>query len=168
MHRIIIFGNSGAGKSTLAKALAERHALGHLDLDHIAWQATEPPTRAPLAQTAAQIAAFTQAHASWVMEGCYADLLALAAANCSLMIFLNPSVEVCLAHCRARPWEAHKYASKAAQDVNLPMLLEWVAQYGTRSDAFSLLQHRALFDQHRGRKFESTNTTLDLNALELS
>lgn len=168
MHRIIIFGNSGAGKSTLAKALAERHALVHLDLDRIAWQATEPPTRAPLEQTATEIAAFTQAHASWVMEGCYADLLALAAANCSLMIFLNPSVEACQAHCRARPWEAHKYASKAAQDENLSMLLEWVAQYRTRSDAFSLLRHRALFDQHRGRKFESTNATLDLNALELA
>jgi adenylate kinase family enzyme len=152
--RVVLMGNSGAGKSTLAARLAERHGLAHLDLDTLAWLAVEPPQRAPLAASVAQLAAFTAAHDRWVIEGCYADLLGAAVARCSELVFLNPGVEACLAHCRARPWEPHKYASKQAQDANLAMLLEWVRAYETRSDEFSLRAHRTLFDGFAGAKRE--------------
>ena len=34
-----------------------------------------------------------------------------------------------LHHCRARPWEPGKYATKADQDAKLPLLLDWVRAY---------------------------------------
>lgn len=154
--RTVVMGNSGAGKSTLAHQLASTHALAHLDLDTLAWLPVKPPRRAPLADSLAQIDAFTASRDRWVIEGCYADLLAHAARSCTELVFLNPGVEVCIAHCRARPWEPHKYPSKQAQDRNLAMLIEWVRAYETRTDEFSLHAHRALFDGFAGAKRELT------------
>src|SRR5262245_5899028 len=150
-------GNSGAGKSTLAARLAREHGLAHLDLDTVAWEpGIAPPRRAPLATSIAALDAFTAEHPRWVIEGCYADLLAPAAARSTLLVFLNPGVDACVAHCRARPWEPHKYATKAEQDANLEMLVTWVRDYETRTDEFSLRSHRALFDGFTGPKRELT------------
>ena len=49
---------------------------------------------------------------------------------------------------------AAKYASREAQDANLRMLLDWVREYETREDEFSLREHRRLFDTHEGKKVE--------------
>jgi adenylate kinase family enzyme len=152
--RVVIMGNSGAGKSTMAGRLAAEHGLAHLDLDTLAWLPVMPPRRAPLADSLAKFAAFADAHDRWVIEGCYADLIEPATARCTELVFLDPGIETCIAHCRARPWEPHKYASKEAQDGNLEMLIEWVRAYETRDDEFSLRAHRALFDRFAGRKRE--------------
>ena len=154
MQRIVIFGNSGAGKSTLARQLAREHGLAHLDLDTLAWQPGPPPRRRPLTESAAELRAFAALHPSWVIEGCYADLLELALPGCTELVFLNPGLEACIAHCRARPWEPHKYASKAEQDANLALLLDWVREYETRDDEFSLRSHRRLYDNFAGLKRE--------------
>jgi hypothetical protein len=61
---------------------------------------------------------------------------------------------VCERHCRARPWEPHKYASQEEQGRNLAMLLAWVRGYATRDDACSLASHRRLFDGFTGAKRE--------------
>lgn len=154
MQRIVIIGNSGSGKSTHARAMAARQGLAHLDLDTIAWQPTAPTTRRALTDSALAIAAFQAKHPGWVMEGCYADLAELALAHATRLVFLNPGVEACIANCRARPWEPHKYSSAAAQDRNLPMLVEWVRGYDTRDDEFSRRRHRELFDRFSGDKQE--------------
>jgi adenylate kinase family enzyme len=155
--RIVIVGNSGSGKSTLARRLVREHGLAHLDLDTLAWLPTTPPARAPLADSLATLAAFTAAHERWVIEGCYADLVEPAAAASTELVFLNPGIEACIANCRARPWEPHKYPSKEAQDANLAMLLDWVRAYETRTDELSLAAHRALFDRFTGAKRELTS-----------
>jgi adenylate kinase family enzyme len=154
MARVVLFGNSGAGKSTWARQLAEQQHLAHLDLDTLAWQPGMPPKRRALADSARELAQFTARHSDWVIEGCYADLLALLVPECSEMVFLNPGVEACIEHCRARPWEPHKYQSKAAQDANLGLLIDWVRAYETRTDEFSLASHRRLFDGFLGPKRE--------------
>ena len=154
--RIVIFGNSGAGKSTYARRLATEAGIAHLDLDTLAWLPTTPPRRGPFAESAAQIDAFMETHDAWAIEGCYSDLLAVAAARCTRMVFLNPGVEACIANCRARPWEPHKYATKEAQDANLELLVAWVRAYATRDDELSLRSHRALYDGFAGDKVELT------------
>jgi SAM-dependent methyltransferase len=155
MQRILIFGNSGAGKSTLARQLAAEHRLAHLDLDTLAWQpGALPPQRRTLAESTREIRAFTALHPSWVVEGCYSDLLEQALPGCTELVFLNPGIDACIANCRSRPWEPHKYASKAEQDANLPLLLGWVREYETRDDEFSLRSHRRLYDDFAGRKRE--------------
>ena len=152
--RILVVGNSGAGKSTLARRLAGDHDLAHLDLDPLAWLPTTTPTRRPLADSLIEVEAFLAARPRWVIEGCYADLLAALAPRATLLVFVNPGVEACVANCRARPWEPHKYATPEAQDANLAMLLDWVRAYPTRDDVCSLAAHRALFDEHAGPKRE--------------
>jgi SAM-dependent methyltransferase len=154
MRRILVVGNSGSGKTTLAGALARAEGLAHLDLDTLAWLPTDPPTRRALDDSAAEIRRFTTRHDAWVVEGCYADLAGVLAADATELIFLNPGVEACVRQCRARPWEPHKYATREAQDANLAMLIAWVRSYPSRADACSLDAHRALYDAFAGSKRE--------------
>jgi SAM-dependent methyltransferase len=154
MRRILVVGNSGSGKTTLAGALARDEGLAHLDLDTLAWLPTNPPTRRGLDDSAREIRRFTAAHGAWVVEGCYADLAGVLAGDATELIFLNPGVEACVRHCRARPWEPHKYRSREAQDASLAMLIDWVGRYPSRGDACSLDAHRALYDAFAGSKRE--------------
>jgi adenylate kinase family enzyme len=154
VSRILIFGNSGSGKTTMARAIAAQGGVPHLDLDSLAW--AEPGVRLPAEESAARIHAFVAANPAWVMEGCYGDLLEVALPHATEVHFLNPGVEACVAHCRARPWEPEKYESPEAQDANLEFLLGWVREYETRDDEYSLARHRALFDAFPGPKREHT------------
>lgn len=152
MKRVVIFGNSGSGKSTLARHLAKEHQLQHLDLDEIAWES--PAVRRDIAESIEALQSFAAEHAEWVIEGCYGSLITEAASAATEIIFLNPGVETCQENCRSRPWERHKYQSKEEQDSNLEMLLNWVADYETRTDEFSLSAHRRIFDAYPGTKRE--------------
>lgn len=160
IKRILIFGNSGSGKSTLARAYCAKYGLAHLDLDSLAWQATSPPERKPLNESDKVIKSFLGLNKRWVIEGCYSDLLALVENEADEAIFLNPSVEQCIANCKNRPWEPHKYASRIEQDNNLEMLIAWVKQYPNRTDEFSLQSHRALYERFKGRKTEHTSNVI--------
>ncbi len=102
----------------------------------------------------ADLRAFIDAHAAWVIEGCYGDVIRAALPYCSELVFMNPGPEVCLANNGKRPWEPHKYASKEQQDSMLPFLLDWVAQYYQRDDNCSYACHRRLFDSFTGAKSE--------------
>jgi len=150
MKRIVIFGNSGSGKSTLAKRFARDPAVHHLDLDTLAWET--PGVRKEPSESGAALHAFVSDHEQWVIEGCYGSLLVEAMKMASEVLFLNPGVEACQENCRSRPWEPHKYPSKEAQDANLEMLLDWVAEYETRTDEFSLSAHQELFESIEGNK----------------
>ncbi|MCL1066383.1 shikimate kinase [Shewanella olleyana] len=152
MSKVVIFGNSGSGKSTLAKQFAANKNLAHLDLDTIAWLAVNPPQRMPIADSKILIDEFLNLHQSWVIEGCYSDLLELVFPQTDEVIFLNLPISACIDNAKSRPWEPHKYASKQAQDENLTMLIDWISQYDSRSDTFSKVAHERLFEQFVGTK----------------
>jgi hypothetical protein len=97
-----------------------------------------------------------------VVEGCYADLLEIAIPLASEVIFMNLPIESCVRNAKQRPWEPHKYESKAAQDDNLEMLIDWIRQYTLRDDTFSQSAHQALFDGYTGKKIMHTSN-LDLS-----
>lgn len=150
--RIAILGNSGSGKSTLAQRLADNVGAAVLDLDTVAWEPGKIAVPRDPAAAAADVQAFCASHRTWVVEGCYAGLVAATFTFTPKLIFLDPGLEQCLANCRARPWEPHKYASKDEQDERLAFLLQWVADYYTRDGDLSLAGHRALFDAYAGPK----------------
>ena len=152
MHRVLIFGNSGSGKSTLAKLLAREKDLAYLDLDTLAWLPSNPPERAPLSASKEKIGEFVTANKTWVIEGCYTDLLAFLSAQASEIIFMNISIDQCIENARNRPWEAHKYISKEDQDSNLGMLIEWISQYRQRDDVFSFHSHFEFYENFNGLK----------------
>ena len=154
MLKVLVFGNSGSGKSTLARGYSDKYGLSHLDLDVLAWQDTNPPTRLPLHESATNVQEFLENNQEWIIEGCYSDLLELVINQASEIVFLNPGEETCISNCRERPWEPHKYESPEEQNKNLNMLLDWVRQYSVRNDEFSLSAHQKLFDEFTGPKTE--------------
>jgi adenylate kinase family enzyme len=152
--RSAILGNSGSGKSTLANWLARSANLTVLDLDSVAWEPDQPAVARSSALAEADVAKFCTAHSRWVLEGCYGNLIEASFQFQPFLIFLNPGLESCTAHCLNRPWEPHKYPSKQEQDANLQVLLSWVAEYYTRDGPMSLGAHQAVFDRYPGRKVE--------------
>jgi len=152
LRKILIFGNSGSGKSTLAKELAASEKLAHLDLDTLAWLPGIPPERAPLEVSKQRIQEFTQSYDNWAIEGCYTDLLEIVSAEATEIIFLNLTVAQCIENAKNRPWEPHKYESKAAQDENLAMLIAWIEAYPERDDVFSYRSHMRLYENFLGKK----------------
>src|SRR6476620_11372057 len=105
--KVLIFGNSGSGKSTYARALAARESLAHLDSDSIVWGFGEPgkiAVQRPDEAVAASLRNFIDSHAAWVIEGCYGKLVRAASAHCTLLVFLNPGIDACLANNLKRPW----------------------------------------------------------------
>jgi adenylate kinase family enzyme len=163
MAKTIIFGNSGSGKSTLAKQLARQDNALHLDLDTLAWLPTTPPQRMPIAQSEQLIRQTLANKQNWLVEGCYADLLTILCDQATHAIFLNLPIEMCIENARARPWEPHKYASKALQDKNLEMLIGWISQYITRRDSFSLEAHKQLYTNFSGDKVMYVTRPLQQN-----
>ncbi|WP_394131107.1 shikimate kinase [Shewanella maritima] len=157
MQNILIFGNSASGKSTLAKKLSTTHHLAHLDLDTLAWEPSTPPKRTALNKVQPIILAFIRENSTWVIEGCYADLLDIAKPYTTEMIFMNLPIEQCIANAKNRPWEPHKYSSKAAQDKNLTMLIDWISDYPFRNDELSKAAHTKLYEQFSGNKRKVTS-----------
>lgn len=157
MKRIVIFGNSGSGKSTLARRLSGQENLPHLDLDTLAWQAVTPPQRKPLAESLEMINSFMETHESWIIEGCYSDLLDYTLNEATELVYLDLPVKDCLRNAKSRPWESHKYVTKQQQDANLPMLLDWIARYDERDDTFSRSAHQNLYKNFSGIKHRHTS-----------
>ncbi|HEU5136855.1 MAG TPA: hypothetical protein VFU13_17035 [Steroidobacteraceae bacterium] len=162
--RVAILGNSGSGKSTLACSLATRSGAALLDLDTVMWEPGQIAVARSPDAAKADVRAFCTRHEHWVVEGCYASLVNEALNASPFLLFLNPGVEQCLANCRVRPWEPHKYPSKQEQDERLAFLLSWVREYYTRTDDMSLMAHRACFDAYSGAK-EELRVQCELEAL---
>ena len=152
--KVLVFGNSGSGKSTYARALAAREGLAHLDLDSVVWEPGKIAVPRSSESVAASLRSFTDSHTGWVIEGCYGELIQGVAVHCTLLVFLNPGVEACLANNLRRPWEPQKYSSHEEQDAMLTKLQGWVAGYYERDDAWSYRAHREIFDTFTGPKIE--------------
>src|SRR6516225_2107471 len=153
--RLILLGNAGAGKSTMARRLLGGKPIARLSLDQIAWD--EGPKRKPLDVSLCLLKDFIQSNEQWVIEGCYSDLIEAALPYCTELRFLNPGIEVCVAHCLRRPWEPEKFSSPEDQGAMLTHLVQWVREYETRDDAYGLKRHRELFEGFQGRKREYTS-----------
>ncbi len=152
MRRIIIFGNSSSGKSTLAKRLAMKYSLDHLDLDTIAWKKSKTPERMSIGMSEIILKKFISTSNSWVIEGCYSDLIDLVLDESTEIIYMKLPIQLCILNAQKRPWEPHKYPSKKDQDKNLDMLINWISEYSTRTDTFSEFAHDQIFMNYQCKK----------------
>jgi adenylate kinase family enzyme len=155
--RIILLGNAGAGKSTMARCLIQNKNIPRLSLDEIAW--SEGTERKPFDVSIRELEEFLGRNEQWIIEGCYSDLIEVALPQCTELRFLNPGVEVCVEHCRRRPWEPEKFSSQEEQKAMLATLIDWVREYGTRDDEYGLKRHRKIFEEFNGRKKEYTDVS---------
>jgi len=150
--RISIIGNSGSGKSTLARRLAAESSFPIFDLDIVAWEPDQIAVARPAEQARSDVREFCRMHESWVVEGCYANIIDATLSFKPTLIVLDLGVDQCSSNCRARPWEPHKYPSKAEQDSHLAFLLGWIEEYYTRDDDMSLAAHKELYRCYDGPK----------------
>jgi len=159
--KIAIFGNSGSGKTTLAHRLAAGGGVTILDLDLVFWEPGGSIER-PSAERIAEVQRFCREDDSWIIEGCYTDLIEASFPWNPELIFLDPGREVCIVNARRRPFEPHKYRTKEDQDERLEFLITWIAEYYERNDPISLLSHQSIFDRYRGpkRRIAEQETTL--------
>jgi hypothetical protein len=97
------------------------------------------------------------AHQSWIIEGFYSDIIEPVLAFCDKLIFLNPGIDACLAHCRSRPWEPEPFSSWQEQDEHLDGLIEGVKSYEERTDDSGLSRQRDLYESFAGKKRELTH-----------
>jgi adenylate kinase family enzyme len=149
--KIAIVGNAGCGKTTLAKKLKNEHAIAaHMPLDEIAWN--PGVQRKPLEESCQLLDEFTADKPSWIVEGCYGELITHVLPQVDKLYFLNPGIDVCVERCSKREWEPSKFPSKEDQDKNLTNLIQWVRDYETRTDENSLGFHTKLYDSHTGDK----------------
>jgi len=153
--RLVLLGNAGAGKSTMARRIIDNRPIPRLSLDQIAWD--EGPKRKSLEVSLRLLQEFIQRNEEWIIEGCYSDLIEAALPYCTELRFLNPGIEVCIAHCRRRPWEPEKFSSSEDQAAMLAQLLDWVREYETREDDYGLKRHRQIFGRFSGPKREYTS-----------
>ena len=153
--RVAVLGNSGSGKSTLARWIADYTYAPLLDLDTVVWEPGKIAVARSPEAARSDLHAFCSAKSRWIVEGCWL-LVNTALEYSPLLIFLNPGEGQCISNCRARPWEAHNYASRAEQDQQLAFLLSWVGEYYTREGDMSLTGHQACFNVYTGRKVEVT------------
>lgn len=158
--RIAIVGNSGSGKSMLSKAIARDYSWPQLDLDTIAWEPRRIAVPRDSAKAKADVERFCVNHLDWIVEGCYSELIAVSLRHSPLLILLDPGLDRCLANCRERPWEPHKFRSQADQDQKLAFLLTWVREYYTRDGPMSLRAHEALFQSYVGPKQRVRRSTV--------
>ncbi len=152
--RVVVFGNAGSGKSTYAAYLARLEGLIHLDLDTLVWEQGQVAVPRPANLVLLDLHHFLETNSRWVIEGCYSEWVEVASARCTELVFLNPGEMACLAHCRSRPWEPHKFASPGEQDKMLDFLLDWVRAYYTRDESCSLSRHQQVFRAFEGPKRE--------------
>ncbi len=150
--RMVIYGNAGSGKTTMARAVAREQGVPHLSLDDLSWEAAG--VRKPLGESLVMLHAFIAREPGWVIEGCYGDLVEAALPFCSELRFLNPGIEACVRNCHSRPWEPSYCSSPEEQARFLEPLIEFMRQYATREDEFSLTRHRAIFESFAGPKQE--------------
>jgi len=148
--KIAIVGNSGSGKSTLACRLAANSSAVILDLDTVFWN--PGPVERPSAERIGEVRRFCGNHETWIVEGCYADLIEATFPWSPELIFMDPSRDTCIANCQRRPHEPHKFRTKEEQDQNLSFLLSWVTDYYVRDGIMSYRGHKELFDRYDGPK----------------
>ena len=136
----------------MARRILGDSPIPRLSLDQIAWD--EGPKRKPLEVSLSMLSDFIQSNKKWIIEGCYGDLIEAALPHCTELRFLNPGVEVCVAHCHRRPWEPEKFSTPEDQAAMLAQLVQWVRNYETRDDEYGLRRHRQVFDRFKGPKHE--------------
>lgn len=157
--RWLIIGNSGSGKSTLARRLGDTHQLPVLDLDTVYFKRDAPGVPRPLAEVMQDVEAFAASNDGWVIEGCYGDVAQGMQHHEPNLVFLDVPVEECVAHCRTRPFEAHKFETPQAQAAQLEFLVDWVRAYPERAGPLGRRAHQAVLDAHPGPRFRITSAS---------
>ena len=150
--RTVIIGNSGSGKTWLAKRLGERANVPIVHLDELFWQ----PGGFDLKRSESEIAGLIETMArgeSWIVEGVFGDLAARFLSEASGLVWLDLPWPVCKRRLEARGSESKAHMKREQSEGGLRKLIEWAAEYCTRTGPCSKTGHRAIYRSFPGNKF---------------
>ena len=91
--RVVVIGNSGSGKSAVATRIGTALKLPTHDLDALYWLS---PGEARPSGEAKALAAEVAAGSGWVVEGVWTELLEVALARATVLVWLDLSWDECL------------------------------------------------------------------------
>ncbi len=156
MQKIIVIGCPGSGKSTLSRALHNKTGIPLYYLDRMFWNADK---------TTVEKSVFLERLSSvlkedkWIIDGNYASTMEMRIAECDTVIFLDYSLDVCLAGIRERlgkyrddmPWiesEEDKDFIQFVKDFEKkqrPLILALLDKYNNKNTV--ILKSRAEADK---------------------
>jgi len=143
--RIVITGNGGSGKSWLGEQIASRLSLPLVRLDDVYWAGAYGATGRDKPTVFHEVEEQSRGE-RWVIEGVYGWLLPAALPRATHFAFIDLPVEDCLANLRAR-------GNQGGGDAgSFQAMLDWVAEYPTRTNVYSRLVHRQLWEAFDGTK----------------
>lgn len=151
MSKILILGNSGSGKSYAAKRLSEFSGIPATHLDKIFWEPggcnikrSRDLVRRDLDQA--------KDCDSWIIEGCFGDLIKYCAPVADLLLFLDLPWHECESNLKARGYEPEKWSDQDLGRRQFSDLLTWASGYWSRNDKFSRSYHSDIYDSHSTAK----------------
>lgn len=99
MKKIMVIGCPGAGKSTFSRCLSQKLSIPLVHLDQLNWQADRTTVPAEVFQERLKM---VLNQAEWIIDGNYGNTLELRFEACDTIVFLDISVDECLAGVRDR------------------------------------------------------------------
>ena len=103
MNKIIVIGCPGSGKSTFARALHGITGIPLFHLDMLYWNRDKTTVEKDIFHE--RLASVLQKN-QWIIDGNYSSTMELRIQQCDTVIFLDYSVDVCLAGIRQRQGKA--------------------------------------------------------------
>lgn len=140
MKKVIVIGCPGSGKSTLARALHQKTGLPLHHLDMMYWNADKTTVEKDVFLT--RLSAILKEDA-WIVDGNYSSTMEMRLQACDTVIFLDFSLDVCLAGIKERrgkprsdmPWieteEDEEFVEfiKSYQELQRPRVLALLDRY---------------------------------------
>jgi hypothetical protein len=122
-------GASGSGTTTLARAVADRWAVPHADVDDYFWVPSDPPyvVKRPEAERVALMSQLFLPREGWVLSGSILGWGDAVVARCDAVVFLTLDPAERLRRSEAR--ERVRHEGRVVDEVARGEFLEWAGGY---------------------------------------
>jgi hypothetical protein len=127
--RVLVAGASGSGTTTLARAVADRWAVPHADVDDYFWVPSDPPyvVKRPEADRVALMGQLFLPREGWVLSGSMLGWGDAVVARCDAVVFLTLDPTERLRRIDAR--ERVRQEDRVVDEVARAAFFEWARGY---------------------------------------
>lgn len=152
MSKVVIVGNSGSGKSWLGQRLAQCFRVPCVGLDEVFWEPGGYCVKRAEVEVEDRLRE-VQSMSAWVVEGVFGHLAERVTPHADLLVFLDLPWTECCANLMQRGSESSRQLDAASAEANFQRLLQWAANYETRSGKASRSYHEHLYESCAAEKY---------------